>query len=300
VSKKVLVVGKGAIGVAVASRLKMLGFQPVFVGRKGPIDVHVHFKGWGQSFWLDVKKLSDTDLGSVSGCFLAVKAFDLEGAANRFIPYLQSGTPVISLSNGATQDIMENVQNKFAEHAIRLGFCTSGVTMVNENHFEMRSQTGGVYWGSLKNGLSITDFEKSLSTIQNDNFFSYLDPIFSSHRIKWLFNTVLNSICAVNEHSNNGKLLEDVDYLRTVFEEAYILGEEIWGAWIEKKNKLFDDMISLITSTRFNENSMFRDIKLKQKTESKYLAGMAPDREKYSELVRLHNEILNKTPKNVR
>lgn len=295
-NKKVLVIGKGAIGVAVASRLKVLGYEPVFVGRKGPVEVHVHFKGWGQSFWLDIKKLSDEDISKVSCCFLAVKAFDLEGAGNRFIPYLASGTPVISLSNGATQGIVENLQSKFPDKQMRLGFCTAGVTMVNQNHFELRSRIGGVFWGPLKKGSTITAFEKSLANNPHDTFFNYLDPVFKSHRIKWLFNTVLNSICGVKEYSNNGLLLSDIDYLRKVFSEAYILGEEIWGPWAEEKSKLFDDMVSLIASTKENENSMYRDIKLRHKTETQFLAGLAPDREKYKELVMLHKKLVEKSP----
>ena len=295
--KKILVVGKGAIGVAVASRLKLLGYEPVFVGRKGPIDVHVHFKGWGQSFWLDVKKLSDTDLASVKGCFIAVKAFDLEGAARRFIPYLSAGTPVITLSNGATQGIAESLQSQFPNHLLRLGFCTAGVSFVNVNHYELRSRSGGVFWGPLKNSLSVTEFERELSSIKYDKFFNYVKPIFTAHRIKWLFNTVLNSICAVKEYSRNGMLLEDIEYLRLVFDQAFELGSDLWGPWSDDKLKLFDDMISLITSTKDNENSMYRDIKMKQKTETKYLAGLAPSRDKYSELLKLHYKIVEKTPR---
>ena len=298
--QKVLVVGKGAIGVAVASRLSILGYEPVFVGRKGPVEVVTHFKGWGQSFWLNIKKLSDFDLSDISACFIAVKAFDLEGAANRFTAYLPHGTPVIALSNGATQKIVESIQVKFPSHPIRLGFCTAGVTVVNDDHYELRSSKGGVFWGPLKTGQATSTFEKELTGIKQDFFFNYIDPVHSAHRIKWLFNTVLNSICAVKEHKNNGLLLDDIEYLKVVFSEAYLLGEEIWGNWSESKEKLFNDMISLITSTKDNENSMYKDVRLKKKTETAFLAGLATRKDKFPELCNLHQSIIEKTPSRAR
>lgn len=295
--KRVLVVGNGAIGVAVASRLKLLGYHPVFVGRKGPVDVHVHFKGWGQSFWLDVRKLAQEDMPSIEGCFLAVKAYDLEGAACRFLPYLPSGTPVIALSNGYTKPILDRVANKFPKFFIRPGFCTAGVTTINDNHYELRSTKGGVYWGAIKNNSKKTAFEFTLSSVNGDTFFNYLDPIWGAKRMKWLFNTVMNSICAVREHPRNGALVDDVEYLRKVFDESYLLGCELWGHWPDSSNKLYGDLISLIMVTKDNENSMYRDVKLLKRTETDFLAGLAPDNQKYQELVKLHKAIVAKTPR---
>jgi ketopantoate reductase len=297
---RVLVIGKGAIGVAVASRLKLLGYQPVFVGRKGPVDVVTHFKGWGQSFWLNIKKLSESNLTNMTACFVAVKAFDLDGATNRFAPYLQPGTPIITLSNGATQSITEKLQKNFPNNPVRLGFCTAGVTVVNSDHYELRSSKGGIFWGPLKAGAPITSFEEKLCSVKHDRFFNYLESVASPHRIKWLFNTVLNSICAVREHSRNGLLLGDVDYLKTVFDEAYFLGSDIWGGWSDSQDKLFNDMISLITSTKDNENSMYKDVRLRNKTETFYLAGLAKNSDRFPELCSLHLKILEKTPKRER
>ena len=172
--------------------------------------------------------------------------------------------------------------------------------MLNTNHFELRSSSGGVYWGPIKKGLPKTSFEKSLVDNACNQFFNFLDPVFRAHRIKWLLNTVLNSICAVKKYDHNGKLLEDCDYLRLVFSEAYALGDEIWGPWIDDENKLFNDMISLIIATKTNENSMFKDVKLRLRTETMYLAGLAPNRDKYKELVQLNNKILEISPSNNR
>lgn len=290
-SPKVLVIGKGAIGVAVACRLKILGYSPVFVGRKGSIDVHVHFKGWGQSFWLDVKKLTEADLSKVVGCFIAVKAFDLEGAAGRFLPYLPSEVPVISLSNGATQGIVERVQKKFPTLQMRLGFCTAGVTTVNVNHFELRSSKGGVFWGKIARSQKMTPFENDLVNVKCDSFFNMVDHVFPAHRMKWLFNTVMNSICAVKQYERNGLLLDDLEYLRGVFSEAFELGSELWGEWPESRQRLFDDLISLITATRENENSMHKDMRLNLRTEADYLSGLAKDSSKYPCLTELTDQI---------
>lgn len=295
-SKKVLVIGNGSIGVAVASRLNLLGYSPVFMGRTGPVNVHVHFSGWGQNYWLETKKLSQSDLSKISCCFIAVKAFDLEGALKRFITYIPQRVPIITLSNGSTQGILESLQKIYPNHRLRLGFCTAGVTMIKPNHYELRSQTGGVYWGKLKEQDTITIFERKLSNESKDNFFNYLDSIFNAHRIKWLYNTVINSICAVKGYSKNEMLLIDTDYLKKVFDETFDLGEELWEPWQQGRDNLFSDMISLITATAKNENSMYRDIKLKQRTETNYLAGLAPNKEKYKRLVQLHKQIVKLTP----
>ena len=56
-------------------------------------------------------------------------------------------------------------------------------------------------------------------------------------------------------------------------------------------DKLFEEMVCLISSTANNENSMARDLRLNRKTENDYLAGLSVGRRGYEGLNELAAQI---------
>lgn len=291
-----LVIGNGAIGTAIASRLHFLGFNPSFVGRKGPIYFKSRFEGWGKVTYLEIKPLSQADLSDVKIVFITVKSYDLAGALARYLPYIPKGIPIIPLCNGAIEDIIASTSKQFPRFKWRLGFCNFGVSQITHGIYSLKSTSGKAYWGPFDplNPLvkeNRTAIEMKILAADNCQFFQWSESIIPSVRRKWLYNTVMNTLCAARSLAKNGLLLNDMTMLRLVFDEAYQLGQELWGPWNEHYDKIFENLISLISSTADNENSMSRDVRLGQRTENEFLAKLAVGRKGYSLLCKLSEDI---------
>ena len=298
-----LVVGNGPVGVSLVSRLKMLGFDHYFLGRRGQFSVSVRFEGWNAVHWLDVKSLAEADVSQVGIVFMAVKAYDLKGAIRRYIPYLPKGIPVVPVSNGAVEDIIKDAAQAMPAYKWRLGYCTFGVSAISPGNYALLSKVGKAWWGPfIKQGGERSDprtpIEKEIFRRDQGAFFDWLDPVLPSLRKKWLYNVVINTLTAVKSIQTNGELLNNMDELILVYEEAYRLGLELWGSWDHSHDKMFEEMISLISATAANENSMARDVRLGRRTESGFLAGLAKGKRGYPLLEKYHSAIVEKSPKN--
>ena len=295
---EIAVVGNGAVGVALASRLQLLGHQVVFLGRRALDAQNIRFEGWGKSFWHKVQTIQETEMKDLKLVFIAVKAYDLDGALRRYLPYLSKGCTIIPVGNGSVEGVIKDVSGNFPQFLWRLGYCTFGVSETSSSNFSLKTKVGKALWGPFfredKWKDQKTELEKEILDKDQQNFFEWLDPIFPHSRKKWLYNVVMNSLSATNELESNGFLLNHMDEMKTVFDEAYDLGVELFGAWDLEKQKMFEEMIGLISATSSNENSMARDIKLGRKPETSYLAGMASGRPNYPKLNQIHEEILNK------
>jgi ketopantoate reductase len=112
-------------------------------------------------------------------------------------------------------------------------------------------------------------------------------------RRKWLYNTVINSLTAAKRMARNGDLLADLPTLAAVFDEAFKLGESRWQRWPLPRAELYAGLVALIEATADNENSMARDVRLGRRTETEYLAGLAPA-SGYPMLNSLHQTILSR------
>jgi len=293
-----LVVGNGAVGTAIASRLQILDFRCQFVGRKGPVYIKSRFEGWGQITYLKIKPLSEEDLSRVNLAFITVKAYDLGGALERYLPYLPKGIPVIPLSNGAVESVVAKIAKKFPYYLWRIGICNFGVSHVSDGIYCLKSGKGGVYWGPLRalerkkqQNFEITDTEKKILSADSGQFLNWNEDILPVTRRKWLFNVVINSLAASKGLEKNGLLLNDMNQLKETFDEAYRLGVEMWGGWQNSYDKLLEEMVCLISATSENENSMVRDLRLSRRTENDYLAGLSEGRRNYEILNTLSREI---------
>ena len=293
-----LVVGNGAVGTAIASRLQILRFRCKFVGRKGPVYIKSRFEGWGSVTYLNIKPLSEEDLSKVDIAFITVKAYDLSGALERYLSYLPKNIPIISLCNGATEHIVAAVAKKQPDYLWRMGICTFGVSQISQDIFALKSTDGKVTWGPVrftdhqkKICMEMSDVEKLILDSDKSRFLRWEGDILPLVRKKWLFNVVINSLTASGNLERNGLLLNDMAQLKGTFEEAHRLGLELWGSWNQMYDKLFEEMVCLISSTANNENSMARDLRLNRKTENDYLAGLSVGRRGYEGLNELAAQI---------
>lgn len=286
--QKALVIGGGAIGAAVGGELERLGWAPRFIGRQGATALTATFET-DVVKKLNFPKPTADDVAAASLCFVAVKAFDLE-AALKNIAGLKAGVPVVPLSNGATWDIVAHAAAARPDLAWRLGYSTFGVTEVGPASFALRSRTGELSFGPLVAGNGErTACEKELTDAKG--LFVWHQNIDRLVKRKWLYNTVINTLCAARGLPKNGALLGDLATLAAVFNEALTYGEERWGPWTMERNVLFQGMRELIESTEANENSMARDKRLGRRTESAFLAGLATDKKRYPLLTELHSKI---------
>lgn len=102
---------------------------------------------------------------------------------------------------------------------------------------------------------------------------------------------MINTLCVVGRLPRNGALLKDLPTLTRTFDEAYALGESLWGPWAEDRKTLEQGVLSLIRNRSAHENSMARDVRLGRKTESLFLAGLATDPKRFPLLTALHARV---------
>ena len=289
--RQVLLIGDGAIGVAIASLLTPLGFESRFIGRQGPVEVHADLSGTATTT-IHTTSLS-SDLSEVGLAVVAVKAFDL-GAALRCTRDLPAGTPIWPVGNGAIYKILANAAVVRPDLIWRLGYCTFGISVTAQRKYAWRSQSGEVGIGlwdadGTEQGAPLP-IEKEIFEAAPRHFKWHRNMEALHHR-KWLFNTVINSLAAARRLPRNGDILADMPMLTAVFNEAWDLGASLWGQWPWQRHEVYLELIKLIESTHENENSMARDVRLGRRTETDYLAGFAHNSERFPLLLALHKQV---------
>jgi 2-dehydropantoate 2-reductase len=286
---RVTMIGPGAVGMFLAQRLLRRGVSVGFVGPEGPRAVRQTFKACDGVFDLNLPMPTAAEIADSDLAFVVVKAFQLSQALSA-TRGLKPGTPVIVTVNGAIHEVVSHEQRRSPQLLWRLGSCTFGVSRTATGVFEQRSLRGEVLIGPFSREESPSLAEQTI--IQNDpEVFAWRPDMLQLYRRKWLYNTVINTLCAVMRHPRNGELLNDEPLVGLVFDEAYRLGETLWGPWAFERKALYSGVIDLIRATAENENSMARDVRLGRRTESEFLAGLAKDRRAYPRLMEFHQRI---------
>ena len=285
-----LVIGAGAVGLAVAAALDRRGWGVGCIGRRGPRAVRTTFDD-GAPRPLDLPGAEEPARYQVA--FVAVKAFDLETALG-WTRGLSPGTVVVPLSNGAVEDLVRQAAARAPQLVWRLGYCTFGVSEVSDGHFALRSKTGELAFGPLDDRHpEPTVAEREL--IDSGAPFAWHANVLRLVRRKWLYNVTINTLAAARSLPANGALLADLPTLAAVFAEAHRLSEELWGPWTVSRDELYKGLLQLVERTADNENSMARDRRLGRRTESAFLAGLARDPANYPLLTRLHAQVAGGT-----
>ena len=263
--RQVLVIGDGAIGVAIAGLLAPLGLVAHFMGRHGPVAVTAQISGNGDS----TSKLQSAPLGdghiqsAIAGVELvivAVKAFDLASALARTRD-LPKSIPVWSIGNGAIYAEIKEAAKVRPDLIWRLGYCTFGISVLADRSYAWRSQTGEFAVGAWSDAPNLAGEPLPIELgilRQLPKYFKWHQNIDWLHRRKWLLNTVINTLAAARHLPCNGDILADLPMLAAVFTEAWELGKTQWGDW---------------------------------PTESDYLAGLAKDARRFPLLTSLHRQL---------
>lgn len=272
------------------AELLKCGHRPTYLGRSGPVAMQARIDlkdGRGEQ---EVATPPGVGTAGAVAVFVTVKAFDLAAALAQ-VTQLPTGIPVITVVNGAIEGVVQLAAAQDPQRLYRLGVCTIGVSAVDAGRYEVRSRTGEIVFGPALIGSEATAVEAELT---RQRPFKWQSHVVWSLRRKWLYNTVINSLTAVRRLATNGELLGDMPSLIAVFDEAYRLGQSLWGVWPLSRAELYASLLALVEATANNENSMARDVRLKRRTESEFLAGLAT-LPSYPLLHQLHRTLVRET-----
>ena len=170
---------------------------------------------------------------------------------------------------------------------LRWGTCTLGVSADERGGYRQTSKTGLFMWGP-PDVTSIVDppftqLERNLTDLGDHHkspggriSMQWVPTMRWAVRNKWLFNTVINTLCARDRLQTNGELLPRLPEMQAYFAEAWALGMELFQEkWPFSESDVWSGLCKLVDATAANENSMARDVRLGRKTEIDFLAGLA-------------------------
>lgn len=291
-----MVVGTTPHGVTIMGRLLHLGIPAIFVGRrKAPAITQFRFEGWGRAGSFRVYPLSDIDASLVNLLIFAVHPFDLEGCFSRYLPYIPAGVPVIPVSPGATENVIRAGAKKFPQFLWRFGACLFDSRHISSGIFELVTR-GKMVWGPLATMRSndppwVSGIETTILQADRGQFFATENVILPLLHRKWLFEVVTGSLAVVRNLANYRMLLDDLNELRSVFNEAFDLGAEMWGNWDASREQVFSDMLSAISRLGPVEPSMVRTMREGDRSLNSFLARVATQFRGFDRLVALSREI---------
>lgn len=292
------IIGTGSLAIGIAYLLRRAGYAPRLIGREGPLEIAgFKLKGFDETLPIHFPQASAAEIQSAQICFVAVKAYQLKLALVQHLPRFKDGAAIIPVGNGAIDRELIEVAAEFPKLLIRLGITTLAVSDEGKGKLAMRNATPQTLWGRLKSQDVAIQTDETELTESGSGYFKWNDSISLAYRKKWLFNTVLNSLCGVFTLPKNGEALKHSKAMMRAFAEAYSLAEEHWGEWPEAyaAEGLFSELLALVETTYENENSMARDRRLGRPTETAYLAGVSRAYEGYPFLKELDDKLRGET-----
>jgi ketopantoate reductase len=304
VAPQALVVGFGAMGHYVGWTLAKNGFAVSIWGRRGsqrePVDrmAELGFGTYKEQFSVAPVDLAKT-FPLVVVC---VKAYDLHqavvGDGTSPVPFGLKVEPkyVVVVANGAVLPLLNTYEKHWDKISWSLGLSTIGVS--GDGGFQVRSKDGKITVGPMTGGLyrpnhlglaqgSLVQTYPQLfahGTAESRNppeifrtQWHWVDSIRQPYFLKWMINTTLNTLCAVQRHRSNREVLGDESLLRAVSQEAYGLYREIFDPGPVPEISFSDAYLELsrvILLTADNENSMARDRRQGRPIEHAFLGGL--------------------------
>lgn len=285
-----LILGPGALGVGLGFRLSQLGFPVQFIGKEGPSSVDVVVRDSSRSC-MPLSTNTDEPSQKVGAVFLTVKAYQLAEALEIHRPLFPHGVPLISMGNGAVEEILTKHASVHKDNPIRLGISTLAVSRTRPHGFEIRGSLSRIHWGPLSPLLEPPQPAETALLEADGTFFQWHEDPKPLYRKKWLFNSVINSLAGISNARMNGEILDDRLKLQRVFAEAYLLGTTHWGPWDEPAETVYQELVELIERTKRNDNSMAMDVRLGRQTETDFLAGLSERYVGFPLLKSLHREL---------
>lgn len=262
------IIGPGAVGCALASRLHPIVSQLGMIGRQGPIshEFKVQGKSGMQSYRLPV-------LSRFNLLFVCVKSYHLASLFQTHRHFLESPScsAIIFLCNGIVDDVVKSQLPSSAP--VRLGLTTLAVKPKGSVacYQLMNEDSAAIHWGGKG---PVSYFETKLLMLGKHLGFAWREDIDFARRRKWLFNTVLNPVCALHRLPRNDMAKNHVAQIELLFAEAYTLGQSLWGTWPQSLVELLKTFWQLVDQTGQNRNSMVVDLDHGRATEIDYLSGL--------------------------
>ncbi len=298
-------VGVGIFGTgAVGHLLAFLTFQQaklavVMWGRDGLAKEAKDFIYHEHRYQIELSEPQQVDIKLY---FVAVKSYALASCLQQYLPTIPRGSRVIILGNGYLEEELKTIRQSLADYHLVKGMVTWGIRWDQSGAYRLSGQ-GEIYWGHQQERQAVEDllFDK-LSTFG----LRWSEQICTLRKVKWFFNTTLNSLCGYYHLAKNADALsfheQELSQLAT---EVYVLAGELWPGELPSFAELWRQLVKLIEKTAENENSMAADRRLHRKTEHAHLSGLvyfAKDPENYPLLTKIHaalnsgaNEVLGKT-----
>ncbi len=280
--ERIGVIGTGAIGVTVGLHLMESGVEVVFFTRnrrrardvareglrllEGHRQLHVH---------PTVIPLAEAEGEGLDGVILAVKAYDTARVAEE-TPDTLVDLPWLSLQNGLHHwaPLLERLDvERFTLAATSMAAfrvlpntvrqTASGITVLGP-HTPDGDTAAASFWARLLQ-------EAGLPTILVQDVWPYLWR-------KLLLNAVVNPVTALARVPNRG--LVDVPDLRELardlLREAYpVVASRLLPEW--DLDRLWEDLLNLLSETGENRSSMFQDLQYGRPTESPWITGVLLD-----------------------
>jgi len=301
----VAVAGPGAVGSWLALELRRGGHSVRVIPRGGsrPVDLGI-VRGDGTTDFGRFPVITADEQGTIDAIFFTTKAHDLSEAASRVAPLQRPGSVMVSLANGMVLPVWQEMARRWPHLVWRIGSSVVGLAPVSGKPAGWwalspgsPSLTFGAWTDSgMDRGLPSRRETPSLieqEIIGSVPVLSWRTDSVAAHWRKWLVNTCANSIAGVYGLGRNQLVLEH-PLLRTAFDEAFALGCEIAGGTDAQgpfgctQETAFELLLATLRATSSGENSMARDVRLRRRTESAFLAGLAVGRAGYPVLKMLH------------
>lgn len=230
--------------------------------------------------------------------FFCVKAFQLAQALTEQAALWPIDIPFVTFSNGFIAGEIEDCRTILGARPMRWGMTTMGAAFQEDGVLKVLREGSITAWGPyqaptepLFSNIKIEATAGERALIAANPGWYWHDDIVPTIRRKWIFNTVLNTMCGALRLSSNGKLINHRGLADAVLNEAYQLAAELWpqrAADLESLEILRPQFWDLVHKTSDNENSMVRDARLSRRTETMYLAGQSTGRRGYDRLKTYH------------
>lgn len=264
------IIGAGAVGMAVAYKLKNNSKLAFIVDdeRKERYEKGLYYND--EPFDIDLIT-PDECKASVDLVIVAVKNFQLESAMDMIAPFVGANTTILPLLNGISSERV--LSKRFGKEKVLYGFITNLSSNHDGNKTNCFSDGGIIIFG--EDDSSKTKRVQELIELFNISGQRYKasDDIHHEKWWKFMLNTCFNTISAILEADYRA-----ISSSKNVMESAYIVAKEVQRVAASENVEITEDDITrmmnqLLSLTDSGKTSMLQDVLAHRNTENEYFAG---------------------------
>lgn len=267
---EVRIIGAGAVGMAVAYKLKGhcdLAFI-VDSERKARYAEGLFYND--EPFEVGLVTPEECN-SSADLVIVAVKNFQMNSALDTISPFVGDNTTILPLLNGISSESV--LSARFGKEKVLYGLITDLSSNHSGNRTKCFSDGGTIIFGEYDNSKSRRVECLSMLFEESKQKYKASDDIHHDKWWKFMLNTCFNTISAILEadyHAISGS--------RNVINSAYIVAKEVQRVAIKESVNITDDDIDrmitrLLSLTDSGKTSMLQDVLAHRDTENEYFAG---------------------------